>query len=64
MNQTQIADAVDINICPQCHSYPTLWLRHPEGKQCFNCMKVVYHRKPLMRYGKNLREAFHKSGHW
>ena len=43
---------------PGCNS--VLVIRHMDGWQCLNCMKIIYREQPVMKSDNPMRDGYHR----
>jgi len=46
-------------VCPKPYCYGATFIRHEDGWQCLNCMKVIYRHKPVVDSNKREPRGSH-----
>jgi len=44
-------------VCPKPGCKGTVFIQHPDGWQCFNCMKVIYQDQPILAIVLNSHDS-------
>ena len=48
-------------VCPKPYCGGTFFIPHEDGWQCFNCMKIIYRKQPIINSNNPKRIGYHKN---
>ena len=47
-------------VCPKPNCECTIFIRHVDGWQCLNCMKIIYRKQLVISSNDTSRDGYHK----